>query len=224
MSSQYNPDAGRRRLAAGPDYAHEKAAVERHGGPCCGVDEAGRGPWAGPVAAAAVILDPANIPAGLDDSKKISESRRERLFDDIIAAAQVGVAFVEVEEIDRLNILAASMKAMQMAIAALPVPPACAIIDGNRLPELDIPARPLIKGDQLALSIAAASIIAKVSRDLHMRELGRLFPQYGFERHKGYGTRQHRQALEQYGVTIHHRRSFRPVSKILARKAGREGS
>jgi len=209
-------------LAAGPDYGFEQAAIRCHGGPCCGVDEAGRGPWAGPVAAAAVILDPANLPAGLDDSKKIGESRREQLFEEIITAARVGVAFVEVEEIDRLNILTASMKAMQRAIAALPVSPACAIIDGNRLPELDIPARALVRGDQLSLSIAAASIVAKVSRDRHMRDLGRLFPQYGFERHKGYGTRQHRQALEKHGVTIHHRRSFRPVRELLEMEGDRE--
>ena len=183
-----------------------------------GVDEVGRGPWAGPVTACAVILDPANIPQGLRDSKKLSKSQREALFDPILATAQVGIAHVDVAEIDRINILQASLLAMTRAIAALPMTPDFALIDGNKTPA-DLPCRSdtLVKGDDRCASIAAASIVAKVTRDRLMVALSQQFPGYGWETNAGYGTAAHIAALESQGVTPHHRRSFKPVHNILCR-------
>lgn len=197
-----------------PDFAFEEEA----GAPqviVCGVDEAGRGPLAGPVVAAAVILDPAHLPPGLDDSKKLTAKKREALYGLIRAQAQVGVGMASVEEIDRINILAASMLAMSRAVAALPSAPAHALIDGNRSPELACPATPVVKGDSRSLSIAAASIVAKVTRDRMMIEMAAEFPAYGFERHMGYGTKQHLDALENAGPCPHHRKSFAPVAALL---------
>lgn len=185
--------------------------------PIAGVDEAGRGPWAGPVVAAAVILDAGNCPTGLADSKTLNEAARERLFSAITASAAIGIGIADVARIDRDNILAATLWAMAEAVASLPSPPSVALIDGNRAPKLACRNETVIKGDALSLSIAAASIIAKVTRDRLMRDLDAICPGYGFARHKGYGTAQHQRALSELGVTAHHRRSFRPVTLALAR-------
>ena len=181
----------------------------------CGVDEAGRGPLAGPVVAAAVILDPANPIEGLNDSKKLSARRRERLAIEIRAKALAwSVAEATVEEIDAINILQASMLAMQRAVAALDIPPTSALIDGNRCPVLVCPAEAVVGGDGKVESIAAASILAKTVRDAGMRELHAAYPQYGFDRHMGYPTALHLQALREHGVSRVHRRSFAPVAQL----------
>ena len=198
-----------------PDYSREATLSLQFKGLVAGVDEAGRGPWAGPVVAAAVILDRHAIPTGLNDSKKLKEAQREQLFPLICASSQVGVGIIGVEMIDRHNILKATLDAMAEAVRNLPHPPAIALIDGNKCPPLDCPAKALVKGDQLSLSIAAASIIAKVTRDRLMREIALEHPHHGFERHKGYGTKAHQQALTEYGITPHHRRSFKPIRKII---------
>ena len=181
-----------------------------------GVDEVGRGPWAGPVTAAAVILDPRHIPVRLNDSKKLSAKRREALLAEIEATAEIGIGTASVAEIDEINILQASHLAMRRAIAALAEVPDFALIDGNRMPEeLPCPAQTMIGGDGLAASIAAASIIAKVHRDAHMIALSERHPEYGWETNKGYGTQKHRLGLFCHGVTPHHRRSFKPIHNIL---------
>jgi len=195
---------------------HERALSEAHGGPVAGVDEAGRGPWAGPVVAAAVILEPGAAPDGLADSKALSARRRDGLFDAICATAAFAIADAEVAEIDRLNILRATDLAMARALAALPVAPAAALIDGRRVPPgLGCPGEALVRGDALALSVAAASILAKVTRDRLMRGLAETHPGYGWERNMGYGTAEHKAALLRLGVSPEHRRSFRPVHNIL---------
>ncbi len=201
-----------------PDLTAEVAFAE-NGATICGVDEAGRGPWAGPVVAAAVVLDRGRIPPGLDDSKKLTPRRRAALFDAVRASAAVGVGIASVEEIDALNILRANDLAMLRAIGALQPAPGAALIDGNRVPPgLPCPARALVGGDRRSLSIAAASIIAKVTRDRIMEELAGAHPGYGWERNRGYGTPEHRAALIRLGVTPHHRRSFRPIHNILCGK------
>ncbi len=197
---------------SGPDYSFEAAATA----PVCGVDEAGRGPWAGPVVAAAVILNPADIPEGLNDSKKLTAKQREALFDEISARAKVGTGITEVAEIDEINILNATYLAMRRAIDALPHPPAHALIDGNRLPpDLPCTAETIVKGDGRSLSIAAASIIAKVTRDRIMVALAQQFPGYGWEKNAGYGVPAHQEGLKRLGVTPHHRVSFKPIHKML---------
>lgn len=180
----------------------------------CGVDEAGRGPLAGDVYAAAVVLDDETLIDYLNDSKKISESRREMLYDEIIARAKAYcIATATVGEIDSLNILNATMLAMKRAVSGLGMTPDMALVDGNRLPELDIPARTVIKGDATSASIAAASVLAKVARDRYMRVLAAKYPEYRFEQHKGYGTALHCEMLRQFGPSEVHRRSF--LKKIL---------
>ena len=175
----------------------------------CGVDEAGRGPLAGPVCAAAVILPPETELPGLNDSKKLSEKKREQLFPQIQRIALAwSVAFASVEEIEERNILGATMLAMNRAIAGLSLTPDLALIDGNRNKEIEVPSRCVVHGDARCASIAAASILAKVSRDHLMLELAREYPQYGFEKHKGYGTRAHYAALREYGPCPAHRPSF----------------
>ena len=175
----------------------------------CGVDEAGRGPLAGPVCAAAVILPPETELPGLNDSKKLSEKKREQLFPQIQRIALAwSVAFSSVEEIEERNILGATMLAMNRAIAGLSLTPDLALIDGNRNKEIEVPSRCVVHGDARCASIAAASILAKVSRDHLMLELAREYPQYGFEKHKGYGTRAHYAALREYGPCPAHRPSF----------------
>ena len=199
-----------------PTFDLEAAELELRGGPVAGVDEAGRGPWAGPVVAAAVVLDPGRIPPGIDDSKALDADARERLYGQIAAAAlAIGVGIGDVERIDRDNILAATMWAMARAVGELELEPKLAIVDGNRAPRLSCPVRTIVKGDAKCLSIAAASIVAKVTRDRLMIALGRELPGYGFERHKGYGTREHEDALRRLGVTPHHRRSFRQIQLAL---------
>lgn len=199
----------------GPSFELEAAELALGRGPIAGVDEAGRGPWAGPVVAAAVILDPSSIPEGLDDSKALTPQARDLLYDQIVASAEVGVAVADVERIDRDNILAATLWAMAEAVAAVGRQPGLVIVDGNRLPMLKVPARAIVKGDARCVSIAAASIVAKVTRDRAMVALARDYPGYGFERHKGYGVREHQVALTRLGVTPHHRRSFKPVQLAL---------
>ena len=198
-----------------PTFELEAAELQLHGGPVAGVDEAGRGPLAGPVVAAAVILDPQRIPDGINDSKVLDEETREILFVRIRATAIVGVGMADVKRIDRQNILHATMWAMAQAVAQLAVMPKMVAIDGNRAPKLKCPARTIVKGDARCLSIAAASIIAKVTRDRIMVQLAAKHPGYGFERHKGYSTPEHHDAIRRLGVTDHHRRSFRTVQLAL---------
>lgn len=197
------------------DFAFETEARRQGLGPIAGIDEAGRGPWAGPVVAAAVILDPQNIPAGLDDSKRLSAEKREVCFAQLAIMALWAVGIASVEEIDRLNILQASLLAMRRAVERLPRRPGIALIDGNRSPLLECRTRAIVKGDQKSLSIAAASIVAKVTRDRMMVRLAERHPEYGWEQNKGYGTEQHQRALAAFGVTCHHRQSFKPIHKIL---------
>jgi ribonuclease HII len=181
-----------------------------------GVDEAGRGPLAGPVVAAAVILDQRHPIAGLADSKKLSSKQREKLFDQICAHALCcSIAQASVEEIDRLNILQATLLAMQRAVAGLRLRPNKVLVDGNRLPVLDVSAQAIVKGDALIPSISAASILAKVHRDRWCAQLHQQYPLYGFDAHKGYGTAQHLEALRVHGACAEHRRTFAPVKAVL---------
>ena len=185
-------------------------------GVICGVDEAGRGPLFGDVVAAAVILDPTAPIEGLGDSKKLTEKVRERLYDQIYARAiSVGVGRASVEEIDQLNILQASMLAMQRAVELLSRQPDLALIDGNRCPVLTCASEAIIKGDAKEISIGAASIVAKVTRDREMLEWHTLYPHYGLDKHKGYPTSAHLKALKQHGVSPQHRRSFAPVRRLI---------
>ncbi|MCO4837427.1 MAG: ribonuclease HII [Oceanospirillaceae bacterium] len=182
----------------------------------CGVDEAGRGPLFGDVVAAAVILDPNNPIEGLGDSKKLTEKVREKLYKKIfLQAMSVGVGRASVEEIDHLNILHASMLAMQRAVENLSITPDLALIDGNRCPKLSCLSEAIIKGDAKEACIGAASIIAKVTRDREMLEWHSKFPHYGLNKHKGYPTQAHIQALEEHGVSPHHRQSFAPVRRLI---------
>ncbi|WP_319531091.1 ribonuclease HII [uncultured Cohaesibacter sp.] len=201
----------------GPDFAIEKRAMTRFDGPVAGVDEVGRGPLAGPVVTAAVILDPDAIPEGLNDSKKLSEARREVLFDIICETAHVSIASAAPDRIDLLNIRGATLWAMVKALEGLPVAPAYALFDGRDVPPgAPCPGEHVIKGDGRSLSIAAASIVAKVARDRMMKRVGQAFPGFGFEEHMGYGTRKHLEALDRLGVCEHHRMSFRPIAERLA--------
>ena len=195
----------------------EQVAFDWHKtGLVAGVDEAGRGPLAGPVVAAAVILDGADPIAGLADSKKLSATRRERLFDQIRARALCcSIALATVEEIDRLNILQATMLAMQRAVRGLRLKPARVLVDGNCLPVLDVLGQAIVRGDALVPAISAASILAKVHRDRWCAQLDRAYPVYGFAAHKGYGTPQHLAALQTHGACPEHRRSFAPVAEVL---------
>jgi ribonuclease HII len=189
---------------------------DRHTGLVAGVDEAGRGPWAGPVVAAAVILDRRGFPAGLNDSKKLSEAARARLHAELMEQ-QHGIGIASVDEIDTLNIHWATMLAMERAVAALGVAPAHVLVDGNRLPRWPHAATAIIKGDGRSLSIAAASIIAKVTRDRLMVALDAEWPGYGWADNKGYGTPAHQHGLALLGVTPHHRKSFAPVRERMLR-------
>ncbi len=190
-------------------YAYEKRAGEQGFSAVCGIDEAGRGPLAGPVCAAAVILPPdCDIP-GLNDSKKLSEKKREALFPVIQEKALAfGIGWATAEEIDRVNILQATFLAMARAVEALPTPADYALVDGNRMPPLPIPGETIVKGDATSASIAAASILAKVSRDRLLRRLDEEHPEYGFAKHKGYGTKAHYEAIRKYGLLPEHRRGF----------------
>ena len=194
-----------------PTYDLERQCAGR----VVGVDEAGRGPWAGPVVAAAVWLDPERIPDGLNDSKKLSEPKREALFDALQGVADIGVGAASVAEIDALNIAQATFLAMRRALDGLTRPVDLALIDGNRAPKLACETRTVVKGDSRSLSIAAASIIAKVTRDRWMKELAAEWPGYGWEQNKGYGVKTHQEALKSLGVTPEHRRSFAPIHNML---------
>jgi ribonuclease HII len=198
-----------------PDLAFERV----YKGAVCGIDEVGRGPLAGPVVAAAVVL-PHNLPAfledELDDSKRLAPAKREALCAAVRKCARVGLGQATVEEIDRVNILRATFLAMARAYADLNEEVVCALVDGNQPPPLPCPVRCIVKGDGLSLSIAAASVVAKVTRDALMRELAGAFPGYGWESNAGYGTKAHLDALERLGPTSQHRRSFAPVARLLA--------
>lgn len=205
---------GRRdRLATAPPDWSLEASFE---GPVAGIDEVGRGPLAGPVVAAAVILDPARLPVGLRDSKQLAKATRERLHDEIRGMAiAFAIGSASVEEIDRINILEAALLAMRRAVAALARPPVACLVDGNRDPRTGVPTRTVIGGDRRSLSIAAASILAKVTRDRIMAGLAREHPAYGWEKNAGYGVPAHLDSLRLVGVSPHHRKSFAPVRKIL---------
>lgn len=185
----------------------------------CGIDEAGRGPWAGPVVAAAVILDPNNIPKAINDSKALSEKQRHHLFQEIKQSAiAYSVNFINAEIIDEINILQATFKAMQGAVHKLTKCPTHLLIDGNRDPKIGIDSQTIVKGDAISFSIAAASILAKVARDNFMCEMDAAFPHYGFAKHKGYGVPIHAKALKEYGPCELHRKSFKPIAALLKDK------
>jgi ribonuclease HII len=199
-------------MTAGPDFRLEGRLHRQGVWPVAGVDEVGRGPLAGPVAAAAVILDPKRLPRGLDDSKALTQKEREAAFDRIMEAAiAVGVAFVTPTEIDAINIRQATLAAMVRAVSALSRAPAYVLVDGSDPPRLSCPCRAIVKGDAVALSIAAASIVAKVARDAMMRRLGAIYPGYGFETNVGYAAPRHLEALRENGPTPAHRLSFSPL-------------
>lgn len=195
----------------GPTFAREANAYRRGFAPVAGCDEAGRGPLAGPVVAAAVILDPARIPKGLDDSKVLEADEREALFLQICATAEIAVAIAPPARIDRDNILRASLWALARAVCSLPRTPQVVFVDGRDSLPLQCEVKAVIGGDGIVASIAAASIVAKVTRDRLMMQLGIAFPDYGFEQHKGYGTPLHAERLQKFGPTAHHRNSFAPV-------------
>lgn len=203
-----------------PTFRRERHALNSGIFPVAGCDEAGRGPLAGPVVAAAVVLDPARIPRGLNDSKKLDAARREALYDIICATAQVSVAFGSIERIERDNILRASLWALARAVKALPVKPRLVFVDGNQTIDCGCDCRTVISGDALVLSVAAASIVAKVTRDRLMKRIALACPGYGFERHMGYGVPEHLAALTRLGPSAHHRKSFAPVAARFAALAG----
>jgi ribonuclease HII len=195
-----------------PTFRRERRAMQRGIFPVAGCDEAGRGPLAGPVVAAAVILNPKRIPRGLNDSKKLTPQTREALYGKICASAEVAVAFGSTSRIDRDNILQASLWALARAVQALPIRPKLVFVDGNQKIDCGCDCQTVVSGDALVLSIAAASIVAKVTRDRLMARLGLAHPGYGFERHMGYSVPEHFAALTRLGPTVHHRRSFAPVA------------
>ena len=199
-----------------PNFKIEQDLISKGCSIIAGVDEVGRGPLAGPVTAAAVILDPLNIPDNLNDSKVLSSKKREKLYEELKSSSTYAVAHVSPEEIDKLNILQASLLAMVNAVTNLKVKPKHILIDGNTVPDRLVGrATAIVKGDRKVLSIAAASIIAKVTRDKLMHDLGSEFPVYGWAKNAGYPTKCHMNAIVKYGVTPHHRRSFKPVHNIL---------
>jgi ribonuclease HII len=199
-----------------PSFDLEEEMMGLHGLPVAGVDEAGRGPWAGPVVVAAVILNPDRIPEGLNDSKVLTAEAREDRYVEIMATACVSIAIGHVKRIDRDNILQASLWGMRVAFRGLQVPRAAALIDGNLIPKrFPGKARAVVAGDALSLSVAAASIIAKVTRDRIMVKLAKRYRRYGWESNKGYGTPEHALALKKHGVCTHHRRSFAPIERAL---------
>jgi ribonuclease HII len=199
-----------------PSFEYEASMMDQHGCPVAGIDEAGRGPWAGPVVVAAVVLNPNRIPEGLNDSKLLSAETRADRYAEIIATACVSVMIGNVRRIDRINILQASLWGMRMAYRGLGLPKGCALIDGNIVPKrFPAPARAIVGGDGLSLSVAAASIVAKVTRDRLMVRLARRYRRYGWENNKGYGTPEHALAVKKHGVCTHHRRSFAPIERAL---------
>lgn len=209
-------------MRAAPSFRRERALIKRGVWPVAGCDEAGRGPLAGPVVAAAVILDPKRIPKGIDDSKRLSKERREQLFEDICATALVSVAVAPPSRIDRDNILRASLWALTRAVRALPEAPKHVFVDGRDRLATSCDCEAVIGGDGIVLSIAAASIVAKVSRDRLMCRLALDHPGYGFEQHMGYGVPAHLEALDRLGPTIHHRRFFAPVAASRRKHYGED--
>ncbi len=209
-----------RRARARPDFSIERDRP----GVVAGIDEAGRGPWAGPVVAAAVVLDPDRLPAalaeGIDDSKALGPARRHELYGGLRRHAAIGIGAASVAEIEDLNILQATFRAMARALDALPLTPTLALVDGDRAPELSCRAEPVIGGDRRSLSIAAASIVAKLTRDRIMARLAARYPGFGWERNAGYGVPEHRDGLARWGVTPHHRRNFAPIRRILGSSPG----
>lgn len=198
-------------------YDHEKQKRAEGFQTIAGIDEVGRGPWAGPVMAAAVILDQRNIPEGMKDSKKLSAKKRELLYTQIMETSLVGIGEASVDEIDKINIRQATFLAMTRAVENLSIIPDFAFVDGRDIPaELKIPAETVIKGDNIVLSISAASIVAKVTRDKLMGDLAEKYPHFAWERNAGYGTKAHQEGLASYGVTPHHRKSFAPIRALLA--------
>jgi ribonuclease HII len=200
-----------------PDFSYELAARALGHSLVCGIDEAGRGPWAGPVVAAAVILDAERIPHGLNDSKKLTHEKREALFQPILISSHVGLGIVSAAEIDEINILQATYLAMIRAVENLDPRPTWALVDGNRAPPLVCKTETIVKGDAKSLSIAAASIIAKVTRDRMMVAMENQYPGYNFAAHKGYGTANHASALSKLGPCLEHRKSFAPIRALRAR-------
>jgi ribonuclease HII len=198
-----------------PTFRRERRALKAGIWPVAGCDEVGRGPLAGPVVAAAVVLDPDRIPRGLNDSKKLDAETRDKLYEKIVATAQVAVAFGSTARIDRDNILRASLWALARAVAALPCKPKLVFVDGNIKIDVGCECQAVVSGDALVTSIAAASIVAKVTRDRLMKRLGLHHPGYGFERHMGYSVPEHFAALHKLGPTVHHRKSFAPVAAKL---------
>ena len=198
-----------------PDFQHEDGSLK----PVAGFDEAGRGPWAGPVVASAVILPrdamPVSLLTKLDDSKKVRKTARETLFAELRAVAEIGIGIASPAEIDEFNILQASMLAMQRAAKGLTIKPASALVDGNHAPDIPYEVKTIVKGDSRSLSIAAASIVAKVTRDSIMADLSKKYPGYGWESNAGYGTKEHYNALLQLGATPEHRQSFTPIRNLL---------
>lgn len=205
-----------------PTYEFETEVQKEVSGPIAGVDEAGRGPWAGPVVAAAVILNPSHIPVGIDDSKALDPKKRDDLYEDILkSGASFGIGIADVARIDQDNILNASLWAMAEAINSLPLSPLCALIDGKIAPNVKCQTRTLIQGDRKSLSIAAASILAKVIRDRIMCDYDIEYPGYGFARHKGYGTSEHMNALISLGISPIHRRTFKPIQILIGRASNK---
>ena len=217
-TAKSKPSSKSKSLAKGLIKAEQVALHWDAPGLMAGVDEAGRGPLAGPVVAAAVILDDLNPIKGLADSKTLTAARREKLYDEIRAKALCcSVAEASVAEIDELNILQATMLAMRRAVEGLRLKPVKVVVDGNRIPTLDVLAEAIVKGDSKVQAISAASILAKVTRDRWCAELHAKYPQYGFDQHKGYGTAQHVAALNEFGACPEHRRTFAPVTAVLNR-------
>jgi ribonuclease HII len=199
-----------------PSFDFEAEQMSQYSGPVAGIDEAGRGPWAGPVVVAAVVLNPERIPEGLNDSKLLTPDAREDRYAEIVATSIVSVVIGHVRRIDRDNILQASLWGMRGAYRGLGLPAGSALIDGNIIPRrFPCPARAIVGGDGLSLSVAAASIVAKVTRDRLMVKLARRYRRYGWENNKGYGTREHALAVKKYGPCTHHRRSFSPIERAL---------
>jgi ribonuclease HII len=204
-------------VQASPCFDLEAALMDQYEGPVAGIDEAGRGPWAGPVVVAAVILNPDRIPEGLNDSKLMTPEAREDRYAEIMATSLVSVVIGPVKRIDRINILQASLWGMRAAYRGLGVPIGAALIDGNIIPRrFPCPARAIVGGDGLSLSVAAASIVAKVTRDRLMVKLSRRYRRYAWDSNKGYGTPEHAAAIKKHGVCIHHRRSFSPIERALS--------
>ena len=199
-------------LPSGPDFVREKKIIKRGGAPVAGCDEAGRGPLAGPVVAAAVILDPKKIPPGLNDSKQLTKAARDALFEAICATAHVSVSSISARFIDQSDIRKASLEAMRRAVLGLAIAPRHVLVDGRDLPQLPCDGDAVIGGDGLSVSIAAASIIAKVTRDRMMERVGLAYPAYGFEAHMGYGTKKHRDSITAHGPCPYHRLSFSPFT------------